>query len=173
MKNSKFMFDTQIFDRILDGKVDILKLKVKGKYFTTHIQLDELEAVTDSKRKNNLLSVFHMVNDKKLPTESAVWDVSKWDESKWSSETELTPTESFLLGVSRLGNAKLGTADIYSLIKAELDLIKTKPNNIKDSLLAETAIKNKFVLVTDDKNLKKVVKKIGGSCISFAEYQNL
>ena len=173
MKNNNFMFDTNIFDRVLDGKIDVSKIKNSKTIFVTHIQLDELNAVPDLNRKGKLLKIFQQVVNSKVPTESMVWDVSKWGEGKWSSETQLTPTEAFLLGVSRLDKAKLGKADIYSLIKAELDKLKAKPNNIKDALLAETSVKNDYVLVSDDKNLRKVIKKIGGNVLTFKEFQQL
>lgn len=173
LKNfNNFMFDTNIFDRVLDGKLDIIDLKKKGKFFVTHIQLDELNAISNPKRKKVLLKIFsHIVTDK-VSTESAVWDISKWDESKWSSEQSLTPTEAFVLGVSKLGQAKLGKADIYSVIKAELDKVKNKRNNLKDALIAETSIKNRFILVTDDQALHKIVKQIGGSVLNFEEFKN-
>ena len=54
---------------------------------------------------------------------------------------------------------------MYSAIKAELDrLNKNKANNVQDSLIAETAIKNQFTLVTDDSDLCTVTKKFGGEC---------
>lgn len=172
-KLNNFMFDTNIFDRVLDVKLDITDLKKKGKFFVTHIQLDELNAISDPIRKAELLEVFgHIVTDK-VSTESAVWDISKWDESKWSSEKPLTPTETFVLGVSRLGQAKLSQADIYSIIKNELDKIKNKPNNPKDALIAETSIKNGFILVTDDQTLHRVVTKIGGQVLSFLDFKKV
>ncbi len=173
MTKTSFMFDTNIFDRVLDGKIDIAAIKSNKNLYATHIQLDELNAAPDLNRKGKLLKIFQQVVNSKVPTESMVWDVSKWDEGKWSSETQLTPTEAFVLGVSRLGKAKLGKADIYSLIKAELDKLKAKPNNIKDALLAETSVKNGYVLVSDDKNLRKVIKKIGGLVLTFEEFQQL
>lgn len=167
------MFDTNIFDRILDGKIIILTMKVGKNFYATHIQLDELNVVPDINKKGKLLKIFEQVVNSKVPTESMVWDVSKWDEAKWSGETQLTPTETFVLGVSRLGKAKLGKADIYSPIKAELDKLEAKPNNIKDALLAETSVKNGYILVSDDKNLCNVIKKIGGIVLTFKEFQQI
>ena len=73
-----YMFDTNVFNHILDRSIDISILKGKGRYYVTHIQLDEINAIKkDIQKKNNLLEFFSCLTDFKVPTESAVWDVSK------------------------------------------------------------------------------------------------
>src|SRR5471030_518577 len=101
-----YMFDTVIFNRILDRRI-LIPIKENAYYFVTHIQIDEINATKDVSRRQGLLKVFNQTCCKKVPTESAVWNVSKWDEAKYSDEI-IRPTESFVLGHSRLGVAKLG-----------------------------------------------------------------
>ncbi len=144
-----FMFDTNIFDRILDGNINTKSLNPNHTYFVTHIQYDELNKTPNIKRRNSLIKVFSVISGTTIPTESVVMDVSRFDLSK------------------------LGDANLYEKIKKELDKIKKKPNNIQDSLIGEASIKNHFILVTDDKNLRKIVKKLGGTAISFSEFQKL
>ena len=81
-----------------------------------------------------------------VPTSSAVWDVSRWDQAKWGADD-----------------------NVYSALKADLDRIKNKPNNVHDALIAETSIKGRYVLVTDDTDLAAVTKKYGGQCLSVCE----
>ena len=82
-----------------------------------------------------------------VPTESAVWGVSRWDEAKWTAEDNL-----------------------YVPMKADLDkLNKNKANNVQDALIAETAIKGGYVLVTDDAHMIEVAKRYGGKCMSLGE----
>ena len=77
-----------------------------------------------------------------VPTESAVWNVSTWGHAKWG-----------------------GADGFYTAFKAELDTLnKNKPNNVQDTLIAETAIKNRFELVTDDVDLYTITKRFGGQC---------
>lgn len=138
-----YMFDTNVFNRILDGAVEISEFRGKAHFYATHVQLDELKRTSNTQRRQELIAVFEEVTDTKVPTES------------------------FVLGVSRLGEAKLGGDEdhLCSEMKAEIDkLNKNKPNNIQDALIAETAIKNQFTLVTEDTDLLTVAKKFGGKC---------
>ena len=67
------------------------------------------------------------------------------------------PTETFVQGTSRLDHARLGSGDAYRMIKEELDLRnKGKPNSVNDALIAEVALKNRYVLLTADFDLYQV-----------------
>lgn len=166
----QFMLDTNVFNRILDGKIELPKLRSGQSYFVTHIQLDELNATRDEARKGDLLRIFNQVPQKKVSTTSAVWDVSKWDEAGWSHEETLIPTESLVIGVSRIGLTKISDGSIYSKLKNTLDTLKKKSNNIQDALIAETSIKNGWTLVSEDQILRTVVQQIGGKVISFKDF---
>jgi predicted nucleic acid-binding protein len=124
------MFDTNIFNHILDGKSEINEFCGKARFYATHVQIDEIKKTSDIKRRQELLAIFEeMAGNNKIPTES------------------------FVLGVSRLNEAKLGDKkkDLYSKIKTSLDKRnRNKPNNIEDALIAETSVKNSLVLVTHD-----------------------
>lgn len=82
-----------------------------------------------------------------VPTESAVWGVSRWGEAKWKANDNL-----------------------YTPIKANLHgLNKGKRNNVQDALIAETSIKGGYILVTDDADLIEVTKRYGGKCVSLED----
>jgi rRNA-processing protein FCF1 len=117
-------------------------------YFITHIQHDELNAAPQGIKKR-LLTVFQIIPQQFIPTETVVLDISRFD------------------------MAKLGDAELYSLILKELDTKKSleHENNIKDALIGETAIKNKIVLVTDDKALLGSVEAHDGKVMSFDAFQ--
>jgi hypothetical protein len=51
----------------------------------------------------------------------------------------------------------------------ELDRLEPKPNNVQDALIADTAIRGGYVLITDDGNLATVTKQYGGACHSVKE----
>ena len=82
-------------------------------------------------------------------TETAVWGVSKWGQAKWSKD------------------------DQWKRIKSALDKLDKKENNRQDALIAETAIKNGYTLVTADRNLRKVAKDFGATCMTFEELRHL
>jgi len=71
------------------------------------------------------------------------------------------PTENFILNISRLDKAKLGTDKYYTKILTELDKHKRKENNRQDALIAETALVNQITLVRNDEILIKVAKGFG------------
>jgi predicted nucleic acid-binding protein len=143
------MFDTNIFGKILKMQDSQKMLKPPNEFFVTHIQVDELNA-SPQNIKTKLLYVFQIIPQENIPTESAV------------------------VGVSRIGGAKISDSTVYHSILVKLD--KAKPlqheNNIKDALIGETAIKNTFVLVTNDKVLLSSIQPLGGKAMSFDSFQN-
>lgn len=59
---------------------------------------------------------------------------------------------------------------MYKALRKELDELNGgKANNVQDALIAETSIKRKLVLVTDDGDLATVTKKFGGQCLLVRE----
>jgi len=142
-----FMFDTNIFNRVLDGGIDVAPFVGKARFLATHVQLDELSRTSDQSRRTSLLAVFE-----KVPQETV-------------------PTKTFVLQTSVLDSAEVGEGTLYSKMRCELDqLNKGKPNNVEDALIAETAIKNDFTLVSDDRDLSQVTKQNGGSCVNLKEF---
>ena len=146
----RFMFDTNIFGKILKMKTPEALLNGGRQYFVTHIQQDELEG-TPKRLRDQLLSVFQIIPQQPIPTETAIFDVS------------------------RFGMAKFGDGDLYTTILQQLDRAKPMEhsNNIKDAIIAETAIKNQIVLVTNDKTLANTVQKLGGQVMSFESTQGI
>lgn len=135
---NKYIFDTNIFNRILDGEINISVALKDSEVYVTHIQWDEINNTKNIERRNGLAKIFRTINPKNIPTESAVWDISRWDQAKWPKED-----------------------NIFEKIKSRLDEIKKDKNNTKDALIAETAVENKLVLVTEDQNLSRVAKIFG------------
>jgi predicted nucleic acid-binding protein len=165
----KCMLDTNVFNRILDGKAS---LELFGEYiipYATHVQRDELEKTPDEKKREALLQIFHATITSSVETESFALDISRLDEAKLS-EDRMIPTSSFIWDVSKWGECTWsGAESLCSTLKAELDSLKVNPNNAQDALIADTAIRGRYVLVTDDVNLTKVTKKHGGTCLSVKE----
>jgi len=144
-----YIFDTNIFNHILDGQVDLSFLEKIKPYYTTHIQYDELQATNNAERKSRLIAIFTMIPQNQIPTES------------------------YVLDHSGLGMAKLGKANLYNDIKKKLDILnRGRLSNVNDALIAETAIMNSLTLVTDDTDLYKVFKEYQGSCINLRELLN-
>ena len=170
MDNSpKYMFDTNVFNRMLDGVISLQTLTGRVVAHATHIQRDEINNTKNPDRRAALAQVFGDVVAESTPTDTFVLGVSRLGEARLGGE-RVVPTSSAVWDVSRWDQAKRGTDDnVYSALKAGLDRIKNKPNNVHDALIAETSIKGSYVLVTDDTNLAAVTKKYGGQCLSVCE----
>lgn len=160
-----YMFDTNVFNHILDGMAELSGFVGRAKFYATHVQIDELRKTSNEERRAALFRVFEEVTNIKVPTESFVLDVSRLDEAKLGWKQPV-PTESAVWGVSKWGQSKWTSPDnLYEPIKAKLDeLNKSKPNNVEDALIAETAIKNGFTFVTHDGDLFRITTEFGGAC---------
>ena len=138
------MFDTNIFDAIIDEKINVTRFLNKYEIFVTHIQRDEIEAMDKQEkqeRKKKLLNYFKELNQENIPTES------------------------FVLGTSKLGSAKLTPED--NLIE---ELRKENLRHTEDALIGEAAIKNNLILVTNDPAFLKKVNAIGGKAVTFKQF---
>jgi predicted nucleic acid-binding protein len=163
-----YILDTNVFNHVLDGKVDPARLGGIG-LVATHVQRDELQKTKDESRRHKLLAVFQELFPDQTVTASAVAGVSGADGASASS-TKVVPTESIVWDVSIWDQAKWGGDDgVFEQMKSELDAMnKRKKNNAHDILIAETAVKNGWVLVTSDADLFAVVTKYGGACMNAA-----
>jgi len=164
------MFDTNVFNRISDGIVPLDALTGRVKAIATHIQRDEIGRTKDEARRKSLESVFSTVTHTNVPTASTVVGVSRIGKARIGGE-RIVPTESAVWDVSAWDQAKWSANDnLYTPIKADLDALnKGKKNNVEDALIAETAIKDGYVLVTDDEHLAAVAKKYRSKCLSVEE----
>lgn len=162
----KFMLDTNIFDAIVEEKTDINNLPANYEFYVTHIQKDEIDAIDKPEKqdkKKKLSSFFKELKQETIPTESFILGTSKLGNAKLSR----VPTESAVYGVSKYGEAKYTSKD--SLIK------KIRKGNLKhteDALIGETAIKNNLTLVTNDPQFLKKVISLGGKAITFKQLIN-
>lgn len=163
------MLDTVIFNRIKDGNIDI-SIFLKADFFITHIQDDEIQATKDPYRRGELKNVFKNIIQIKLPTESFLLGTSLLDDAKITNPVK---TESAVYDISKYGKAKYPSVTNqfdFVCLKSALDKKRIHKNNAKDALIAETAIKNNLILVTDDKPLFEVMTEIGCSVQNFAQF---
>lgn len=160
-----YMLDTNVFNRVLDREVDLLSFVGKARFLATHVQIDELRATKNPDRRNELLAVFDQIVNQRVSSESIVLDTSRLDEAKVSG-ANLVPTESAVWNVSKWGQAKWGDENsAYKAIRAELDRTnRAKPNNVQDALIAETALKNGYMLVTNDGDLSRIAANFSIAC---------
>lgn len=159
------MFDTCALNALLDAGIDVGALwHLKGRVFVTHVQLDEINNTKDEEKRKALLDVFQEATTGSVPTESLVLGASKLGGAKLGGD-QIVSTESAVWGVSKFGQSKWTShVALYAAIKEKLDKVNNgKKNNIQDALIAETAMKNKYILVTQDADLFRVVTFFKGA----------
>jgi predicted nucleic acid-binding protein len=143
-----YMFDTTVFNHLLRDRINGAGLSRTGRLCVTHVQLNELQATRDPSQRTQLLNVFTAVAAERVPTETAMWDVSEWEEAKWSSEDGL----------------------FNRMLESLNHLNSRRHNNGRDILIAETAIRNGFCLVTGDSHLAQVAKEFGAEVMHLNEF---
>lgn len=141
----KYIFDTNIFDDIVNEKLkisDIAKYKnfKKVKIYVTHIQIDEINKCSDVDKRARLNIFMVKIRPILIPTSSCAFDISRFDESKFG--------DGIIFNKIKRGNIK----------------------NVEDALIGETAIKEGITLVTNDKRLMNIVMELGGNAISLNEF---
>jgi len=114
----------------------------------THIQLDQITATPDPKRRDALLAVVAAIPSKRIPTDGAIWGLSKWNEAKWGSGTN---------------DIKIG------------DVTGGNANHNADGLLVATAAADADFFVTDEKRLPKKVRRLNSklAVICFEEFRQV
>jgi predicted nucleic acid-binding protein len=142
-----YMFDTNIFNYVIDGEVDVSSLVGGPALYATHIQVDELERTPDKQRKAQLKQLFSEIPQEPVPTESGVYGTSRWDKFKY-------------------GNGELRS----KLEKRLKELGGQDKSNVRDALIAETAIERGLGLVTHDRNLFLAVTESKGAACNLKHF---
>ncbi len=136
----KYMLDTNIFNVLLDGKIDLDKFPKDAEFIATAIQIQEIKNTKNLDRREKLIDKFNEIGTNRIPTTSAVWNITAWGEGCY-------------------GEGKLYKNILDTINKKN----KHRINNYADALIAETSIINEAILVTADNDLAQVVNHYGGT----------
>lgn len=144
-ESRKYIFDSHLFDALVAKHLTMNELEDAKKngatFYITHVQIDEINRCTDEDKR----AILNLLMVKIAP--------------------KVIPTETFVMGRSRLGEAKLGTSGVYEKI------YNGNKAHIEDALIGEVAVKNDMILVTEDTGLKKKVAALKGRTISINEFR--
>lgn len=141
-----YMLDTNIFNRLVEGRLAISDLPADDEFFATSIQIQELNATRNIERRAILIDKFSEVSPKIDSIKTSLWGYATFGESAWGAEGEH-----------------------FEQIKAELDLLnKNKVNNPADALIGEVSLSNQHTLMTTDKDLATVIEKMGGKVLQIS-----
>lgn len=145
----KAMADSVIFNRLLDGKLSFVLLQGYD-LFVTPMQYAELQATPDSSRRADLMAVFAQGAPQEHDIETAVWGVTPWGERPFG-----------------------GTASLLEPIFTAMQARRKRKSNHADDVIAEAAILNSCVLLSDDQDLLAVVPQFGGQVMNPLSAQHL
>lgn len=142
----KYIFDSNIYDYILDHEISLVKLKLLGEFYITNVQLSELNNIRDENRRSELLALVEDMNPVRLNLDSGMWlDNLRWDDHQpWRDE--IGPTSTALFGKSK------------------------KSTKWHDALIGETAKNYSLTLVTNDSRFKEKTIALDISAITFSEF---
>lgn len=155
----KYMLDTNLFDRVLDGKISIAS-NVPHHLLATGVQRAELRACPILERLQKLLAVFDEIVPSVTLAASFAFDIegAGFDEAYFNDGSG--NYERMLDRLRELdANKGKGTG-------------KDRLGPERDILIAETAITNHATLVTDDGNLRQVVSEFGGRAIDRLQFES-
>jgi hypothetical protein len=157
-----YMFDTNAFNHVLHGNIPLPALAGK-RILSTRVQRDELNKTKEPPgRREELLEIFDKIAPEIMHASSFLFGVegAGFDQACWNDGTG-----NFDEMLSRLCEL-----DGTNKRKRKLDKEKLKLNQLRDISIAETAIKNGAILVSDDINLQQVVSESGGRAIGHLEF---
>lgn len=139
----KYVLDTNIFNRIVEGKLSFLDLPSDGKFFASNIQLQELNNTKCKTKQRQLIRTFEEIGPTLSECLTTLWGRGVWGQGSWSQE-----------------------GDYYKKILADLQLHhkpKKLSSDINDALIGEISITEKCTLISTDRDLLNAVSKLGGS----------
>jgi rRNA-processing protein FCF1 len=70
-----------------------------------------------------------------------------------------------VLGVGRLGMSNLGEGTVY------YEILNENNSNVRDAIIADTAVTNNCILLTDDTRLNKKMKNLNYRVMKFKEFE--
>jgi predicted nucleic acid-binding protein len=165
MDQPAYMLDTNIFNKVLDGEISLRQFAGRL-LIATGVQKAELSATKCARRRKDLLFVFdYDIAPQVVLASSFCFDIqgAGWGEAEWNDGSgRFAKMEAHLtcLDQKRGGHQK----------EKGNRLMK---NQVRDIVIAETSIKAGAFLISDDKNLRQVVKEFGGNALSLDEMTSL
>ena len=140
----KIMFDSNVFDR-LPRIIDRIKKSAgtQYEYYVTTIQVQELCEIPDWKKGVRITNVLMLAD----------------------LRARLVPLSVFILnGKARLGYSRLGSGAVYRKI------LNSCHSNIDDAAIADTAVFEGCILVTEDKDLHRRMSEHGYEVMHLADF---
>jgi hypothetical protein len=149
-----YMLDTNVFNDVLDRKISSASF-AGYRLLVIGVQADELRTTPNAQKQENLLAVFEEINPKVTLASSFALDIegAGFDQAYWND-----------------GSGNFGQM-LNRLQQLDRKNKNRNLNQLRDILIAETAIKNGATLVSRDSNLRQVVSEFGGRAIPPIQFE--
>lgn len=156
LTSTSYMLDTNCFDQILDGDLSLC-IPSSMTLVCTGVQRDELSRCTPPDRREALLKIFENINPNIVLASSFCFGIegAGFDQACWNDGTGR-----FHRMLERLKDSD----------RARKKRPKDLRNQIRDIVIAETALTGRLTLVTNDEGLANVMIEFGGKAINFKEF---
>ena len=82
----RYIVDTCIINKLVDGLIEPEELPSYGDFVASHIQIDELNKTKDEDRRARLFLKFAKTIDNVVPTETTLLGMSRLGESRLGAE---------------------------------------------------------------------------------------
>ncbi len=80
-----YMLDTNIFNRLVDGRLAIRDLPSDDEFYATSIQIQELNQTKDVVLRTTLNQKFAELGPTQDQIKTTLWDFAGWGEGGWSA----------------------------------------------------------------------------------------
>ena len=150
-----YMLDTNVFNDVLDEKIPLTSFD-GHRLVAIGVQAHELHATVDANRRAALLAVFEDIGPTVALASSFCFGIegAGFDQANWND-----------------GSGKFGRMlALLQQLDAQKRKKKERLNQVRDILIAETAIKNGATLISNDHNLRQVVSEFGGSATDLCSF---
>ena len=141
----KILIDNNSVDFILENEETFIKATKKYSFYICTSVVEELANIPDTKQ-NKRVSLFI---------------------SLCKFGATFINDSCFVLGYARFGVSNLGEGKVYK------EILNESKNNVRDSIIADTAVTNQCILLTNDSNLYKKMKKLNYQVMNFTEFKEI
>ena len=136
----RYVLDTNIFNRVVEGKLTITDLPSDGVFCASAVQLNEIGKTKDPVKRTQLEETFQKIGPQISECKTTLWDYDGWDTGTWDMKGE----------------------HYDALLEGLRNLHKDKLSDFGDALIGEISITENCVLISTDKDLISVINRLGG-----------
>lgn len=151
IEKQKIILDNNIVNYLRnDDDFDVLFSKLETTdYYVSASVIDEFNNISDEERDKRYLCFFRLLKLSPIPVEESV----------------------MVWGISRFGTSRSSPGIVYTKIKEAMDQRKHKKNNPNDAILADTAVSNELVLLTNDRVLFDTMTYCGYKAVFWGSFK--